>query len=45
MHSYRPSVRAAVFIERWPHVPFEEMPELMRSTVPQSVRPRWVRRG
>lgn len=31
MHSYRPPVRATVFVGRWPNVPFEEMPEVMPS--------------
>ena len=29
--TYRPPVRATVFVGRWPRVPFEEMPEIMPS--------------
>jgi glyoxylase-like metal-dependent hydrolase (beta-lactamase superfamily II) len=29
--TYRPPVRATVFVGRWPQVPFEEMPEIMPS--------------
>ncbi|QYB00429.1 MBL fold metallo-hydrolase (plasmid) [Rhodococcus sp. USK10] len=29
--TYHPPVRATVFVGRWPHVPYEEMPEIMPS--------------